>query len=203
MDIAALRSRLAREVPNHGHGQGDHALTPALAEAIAAHALRDAAVLIPIVPYADETGPRVILTRRSAALRAHTGQIAFPGGRIDPEDSGPVEAALREAEEEIALERDRVEPIGQLPDYLTGSGYRIRPIVGLVRPDYRLVPNPAEVDSVFEVPLSFLMTPENHRRGSRVWNGQERFFWEMPFGPHYIWGVTAGIIRMFYEQVNQ
>jgi 8-oxo-dGTP pyrophosphatase MutT (NUDIX family) len=161
--------------------------------------LRDAAVLVPIVLH--EGGAALILTRRSASLRKHTSQIAFPGGAIDPEDKGPVDAALREAEEEIGLPRGLPEPLGVMPDYITGSGYRVRPVVALVPPGIALKPNPDEVEQAFEVPLAHVMDPANHIRSSREWMGRERFYYEMPYEGHHIWGVTAGIIRAFYERV--
>ena len=125
----------------------------------------------------------------------------MPGGKIDKEDRGPVAAALREAEEEIGLEPKAVRLIGELSPYLTGSGYRVVPVVAEVAPAQRLTPNPYEVDDVFEVPLSFLMDPANHLRQSRKWEGRDRYFYAMPFGERYIWGVTAGIIRSLYETV--
>ncbi|WP_346910077.1 CoA pyrophosphatase [uncultured Roseibium sp.] len=179
---------------------GDHILNPTLGPyARWDGPPRDAAVLIPIIEHGNE--PTVILTVRTAHLSSHAGQIAFPGGKIDREDNGPAAAALREAEEEIGLEPEAVRPIGELSPYLTGSGFKVIPVVAEVTPGHRLVANPHEVDDVFEVPLSFLMDPVNHLRQSRVSDGQRRFFYAMPFGERYIWGVTAGIIRSLYETV--
>ena len=179
---------------------GDHILNPDLGPyARWEGPPRDAAVLIPIIEHDRE--PMVILTVRTAHLSSHAGQIAFPGGKIDKEDRGPVAAALREAEEEIGLEPKPVRLIGELSPYLTGSGYRVVPVVAEVAPAQRLTPNPYEVDDVFEVPLSFLMDPANHLRQSRKWEGRDRYFYAMPFGERYIWGVTAGIIRSLYETV--
>ena len=167
---------------------------------IAANPLRDAAVLVPIVDRGDEAS--VLLTLRNANMRKHSGQVAFPGGAIDPEDDyEPEKAALREAHEEIGLEGRHVEVIGRLPRYLTTTGYSITPVLGLVHPPFELTPNPAEVADVFEVPLSFLMDPGNHRRESRIWQEKERFYYTMPFGDRFIWGVTAGIIRTLYERL--
>jgi 8-oxo-dGTP pyrophosphatase MutT (NUDIX family) len=177
---------------------GDYTLNPNAREALLSQKLRDAAVLIPIVDY--QTAPAVILTQRSANLRKHTSQISFPGGAIDASDAGAVDAALREAEEEIGLMRDVPRVIGQLPDYVSGSGFRIKPVVALVPPGQVLTINPDEVADVFEVPLAFLMNPDNHLRSSREWQGIERFYYEMPFQQYRIWGVTAGIIRAFYER---
>jgi 8-oxo-dGTP pyrophosphatase MutT (NUDIX family) len=140
---------------------------------------------------ADDTG----------GLRAHAGQIAFPGGRVDPVDAGPEAAALREAGEEIGLAPEFVETVGRAPDYLTGSGYHVAVVVALVRPGFELKLNPAEVADVFEVPLSFLMDAANHRQGSRIWKGAKRNFFEMPFENRNIWGITAGIVRILYERL--
>ena len=155
-------------------------------------------VLVPIVTHPGGAG--VILTERTVHLSAHAGQVAFPGGKIDREDSGPIATALREAQEEIGLDPVHVVPLGCFPPYSSGSGYRIVPVVGLVRPGAPLDPNPGEVADVFEVPLSFLMSGANHRIGSRVWQGKRRYFYEMPYGDRYIWGVTAGIIRQIWER---
>ncbi len=157
-----------------------------------------AAVLIPIV--ARET-PTVLMTRRTKLLRQHAGQISFPGGRIDPGDTGPAAAAIREAEEEVGLDPRLVDPLGRLDPYIAPTGYHITPVVAQVDPSLELRLNPDEVEAAFEVPLEFLMTPENHRRGSREWDGVRHFFYEMPYDEHYIWGITAGIIRGLYERV--
>lgn len=178
---------------------GDHRWNPGLRDAIVREGLRDAAVLVPVVDHGPEA--TVILTQRNANLRSHSGQVAFPGGRIDAGDASAEAAALRETMEEIGLPGERVEVIGRLPDYVTGSGYRIAPVLSVVRPGFHLHLNPAEVDAAFEVPLSFLMDPANHHRQSRTWNEQRRYFYEMPFGERYIWGVTAGIIRTLYERL--
>jgi len=178
---------------------GDHRLNPDLKHLLLRDGLHDAAVLVPVVDHAD--GATVILTERSSRLREHSGQVAFPGGRIDPTDISPEDAALREAEEEIGLDRSMVEIVGRMPDYVTGSGYRIQPILSVVRPQFSLVLNADEVEDAFEVPLSFLMDPVNHRRESRIWQERERFFYTMPYGERFIWGITAGILRMLYERL--
>lgn len=157
-----------------------------------------AAVLIPII--ARET-PSVLMTRRTTRLRKHAGQISFPGGQIDPEDAGVAQAAMREAEEEVGLDPRLVQPLGRLDPYIAPTGYHITPVVARVDPAFQLRLNPDEVEAAFEVPLAFLMTPENHRRGSREWDGARHFFYEMPYDEHYIWGITAGIIRGLYERV--
>lgn len=195
-----FRRRAAlQQGPAGGEDYGDHTLNPDLREMIVRPGLRDAAVLIPVVDHAD--GASVILTQRTQALRNHSGQIAFPGGRIDPEDASPEAAALREADEEIGLLPDAVDVVGRMPDYSTGSGYRIAPVLGIVQPGFDLRINPGEVDAAFEVPLAFLMDPANHRRESRLWQEKERFYYTMPFGERFIWGVTAGIIRTLYERL--
>ncbi|MCC6735070.1 MAG: CoA pyrophosphatase [Bauldia sp.] len=160
---------------------------------------RDAAVLMPVVDRRPDAA--ILLTRRTETLSTHAGQIAFPGGKVDPADADPVACALREAEEEIGLPPSAVEVLGCLPPFLTGTGFRVFPVLARIEPGYRLALNPAEVADAFEVPLAFLMDAGNHRRGSRVFNGVERSFYEMPFGGHYIWGVTAGIIRILYERM--
>lgn len=181
---------------------GDHTLNPGhFAIADAANAARPAAVLIPLI--AREEGTTVLLTQRSASLRSHSGQIAFPGGRIDGPDETPVEAALREAKEEIGLDPSRVEPFGRLDAYLSGSGFRIVPIVGEVHPPFSLKFNDAEVADAFEVPFDFLMNDTNHQRESREWKGMVRHYYAMPWKERYIWGVTAGIIRNLYERLAE
>lgn len=161
---------------------------------------RDAAVLIPIVERENAT---VLMTRRTMALRKHPGQIAFPGGKIDPTDANAAAAALREAQEEIGLDPGLVQPIGRLDPYIAGTGYRIIAIVARVAPDHRLVLNPDEVDAAFEVPLSFLMSPRNHQTITREFDGVRHFLYEMPYDQHHIWGVTAGIIRGLYERLYE
>lgn len=197
---AEFRRRAARvEGPFSVDDYGDHLFNPELRELIVRPGLREAAVLVPVVDRKD--GATVILTQRTDTLRAHAGQIAFPGGRIDATDASPEAAALRETEEEIGLSRDEIEVVGRMPDYITGSGFRIAPVFGIVRPDFILTINEDEVVDAFEVPLSFLMNPVNHGQGSRIWNEKERYFYTMPFGDRYIWGITAGIIRTIYERL--
>ena len=179
-------------------GGSDLTLNPSFAAQMVGRRLKDAAVLVGLVDHGAET--RVILTQRTEHLSAHAGQVAFPGGKIDAEDGSAIVTALREAEEEIGLDPAHVDPVGGLAPYASGSGYRIVPVIARVRPGIAYAPNPHEVADVFEVPLAFLMDGANHRVGSRVWNGRTGWFYEMPFGERYIWGVTAGIIRQIWER---
>ncbi|PWL17100.1 CoA pyrophosphatase [Falsochrobactrum shanghaiense] len=178
---------------------GDHALNPDFTQAMVTAKMRDAAVLVPVVDRGPEA--TLLLTQRTDTLRKHSGQIAFPGGAIDAEDGTAETAALREANEEIGLAAERAEIIGNLPRYLTGSGFSITPVLAVVNTPFDVHPNPHEVADIFEVPLSFLMNPVNHRRESRVLNGKERFYYAMPYHERFIWGITAGIIRELYERL--
>lgn len=198
---ADFRERVARQPAiQAGDDYGDHRFNPGHPRlATARKALRDAAVLIPVVDHGREAS--LLLTKRSERLRNHSGQVAFPGGSIDASDPSPEFTALRETWEEVGLGKDFVEVVGRMPDYVSGSGYRIVPVLGVVRPGFSLHLNPEEVDAAFEVPLSFLMDPANHRRDSRMWNDLEWFFYEMPYDGQRVWGVTAGIIRTLYERL--
>ena len=184
--------------PNVPVTRGDLDLDPSVWERAGVAATKPAAVLVPVV---DRPQPAVILTMRTAELPSHAGQIAFPGGKIDQGDQGPLAAALREAQEEVGLDPGLVEPLGYLDLYLTFSGFRILPVVARVAPGYKLTLNASEVADAFEVPLDFLMGPENHQRHSRDWKGIQRHYYAMPYQERYIWGVTAGILRNLYERV--
>jgi 8-oxo-dGTP pyrophosphatase MutT (NUDIX family) len=178
---------------------GDHRLNQPLGEEEAGVvAARPAAVLAPIVLRGDRAF--LLLTRRAANLRDHSGQIAFPGGKIEAGES-PLAAALREAEEEIGLSPEKVEVLGCLDPYQTGTGFRVFPVLGMVRPPLDLTPDSTEVDDVFEAPLEFLMNPANHQRHKKMWQGRERQYFAMPWEDRYIWGATAGMIRNLYERV--
>lgn len=183
-------------------GRSDYDLNPGLKPRVARE-LRPAAVLIPVVAHQDQA--TVLLTRRSDTLNSHTGQVAFPGGRLDPGETA-LQAALREAEEEVGLAADRIRPIGLSDTYETGTGFRITPVVAMVEPPFQLALNPDEVAEVFETPWEFLMDEANHRRHSMVWQGAERSYWAMPWDDggveRYIWGVTAGMIRALHARVS-
>jgi len=182
-------------IPRHDDQDADPAVVAAIA---AVRPIRLSAVLVPIIEREEAS---VLFTQRTAHLRDHAGQISFPGGKIDASDESPTAAALREAEEEIALPRRFVEPIGYLDVHMTPFGHRILPVLARVRPGFALLFNKGEVDDAFEVPLAFLMTPENHKRESRNWNGLTISLYAMPFGQRNIWGATAAIIRNLYERV--
>ncbi|MFM8586322.1 MAG: NUDIX hydrolase [Gammaproteobacteria bacterium] len=151
-----------------------------------------AAVLIPLVDRGDDLG--VLLTVRSSELKHHAGQISFPGGRIEAIDCNPLSAALRETEEEIGLNADRIEVAGYLPDHLVITGYRVTPVVGFVHPGFTVVPDPTEVVEVFEMPLSFVLDERNHIPAVRRFEGEDVHFIDFSFGRHTIWGATAGML---------
>lgn len=181
-DEQALRKALARV--------GDQAVVGD--EFVFDGSLTPAAVLVPIV--AREAGLSVLLTQRTAHLNHHPGQISFPGGRMESGDTGPVMTALRETEEEIGLAREQVELLGRLPEYRTGTGFAVTPVVGFVRPPLRLTLDAFEVAEVFEVPLGFLLDPQNHKRHRMEYQGRIREYYAMPYGDRYIWGATAGML---------
>jgi len=181
--------------------RGDYDLNPAWRESVAAErVLRPAAVLVPIIERA--AGLHVLFTLRASHLPSHAGQVSFPGGRAEAGDADAVATALRETEEEVGLLRTFVTVAGALDPYETGTGFSIRPIVGFVREGFELQPDAREVAEIFEVPLHFLMNPENHERHMRVWQGRERHFYAMTFDGHYIWGATAGMLINLYERLH-
>ena len=181
---------------------GDHAINPSFEPELETRAFKPAAVLIAVRDVGGEA--RVILTQRTEHLSSHSGQVAFPGGRLDEGEDG-VAAALREAQEEVGLAPADVDVLGTFGTYYSGSGYAIEPVVGLVRGSPDLTPNPDEVAAIFEVPLAFLMDQRAHQLHSREWKGVERFFYVMPYDDEgterRIWGVTAGIVRMVQERL--
>lgn len=162
--------------------------------------LRPAAVLVPVI--ARPEGPTVLMTRRSDALTSHTGQVAFPGGRLDPGETA-VDAALREAWEEVALDPAAVEVLGLSDGYETVTGFLVTPVVGWLSAPPEVSPSPDEVAEVFEVPWDFLMEPSNHRRDFYdPETGPRRWFWAMPYGERYIWGATAAMVRALRSRLH-
>jgi 8-oxo-dGTP pyrophosphatase MutT (NUDIX family) len=170
--------------------RGDHDLNPGMTPP--STALRPAAVLVPLVDRRE--GMSVLLTQRTPHLTAHAGQISFPGGRIEESDANAVAAALRETEEEVGLTREHVRVIGRLDTYVTGTGFEITPVVGIVRSPFPLTIDPFEVAEVFEVPLSFVVDPKNHRRMTREFESRTRVFFVLPYEGRNIWGATAGML---------
>jgi 8-oxo-dGTP pyrophosphatase MutT (NUDIX family) len=161
-----------------------------------------AAVLVPLVQRED--GLTVLLTKRTAHLTNHGGQISFPGGRMEPADTDPTAAALRESQEEIGLSPDEVDVLGNLDDYVTVTGFHVVPVVGLIQPPLRLTPDSFEVEDIFEVPLDFILDPAHHQRHSRVSpSGETRYFHAIPFKDRYIWGATAAMLVNLYEALTQ
>jgi 8-oxo-dGTP pyrophosphatase MutT (NUDIX family) len=161
-----------------------------------------AAVLVPLVQRDD--GLTVLLTQRTAHLANHGGQISFPGGRIEPTDTDSTAAALRETQEEIGLMPDCIDVLGRLDDYVTGTGFQVVPVVGLIQPPFTLIPDSFEVEDIFEVPLAFILDPANHQRHSRMApTGETRFFYAIPFGERYIWGATAAMLVNLYEALTR
>ena len=201
---ARVRDRLTLDVPPGLNDasvtpvRGDHDADPVLEKIAAIRPIRPAAVLVAVV---DHPEPTVLLTQRAQHLPDHPGQISFPGGKIDKTDADPLAAALREAEEEIGLSREAIEPLGYLDLYMTTLGYRIMPLIARVKPGFELALNTAEVDVAFEVPLAFLMDQANMEMHSREWQGMERHYYALTFGERYIWGVTAGILRNMRERI--
>ncbi len=181
----------------HGPETGDFHFNPGTEDVLRANATREAAVLIGVS--AVDGLAQVLLTQRTLHLRAHAGQVAFPGGRIDPDDATIADAALRECTEETGIAARHVEIVGQLPAYLSGSGYRIHPVLAVISGDPVMVANPEEVAAIFHVPLGHLVDRTNYQRSSRVWNGAERHFHVITYQDWLIWGVTAGIIRSMSE----
>lgn len=188
MEIGDIETRL--QAIRSGDPRGDADLNPGMRPT--RETLTAAAVLVPLI--GREDGLRVILTRRTAHLKDHGGQIAFPGGRRDPGDADAVDTALRETEEEVAIPRERIRILGRLSPYVTRTGYDVTPVVGLVSPPINPKPEPFEVEEIFEVPLAFFLDRANHQRHSRTVGGVARSFYAMPFGDYYIWGATAGMI---------
>lgn len=202
--FARASARLTLEIPGGLHDpsvtpkRGDHDADPVMQKIAEVRPIRPAAVLVPVV---ERDEPTILLTQRAQHLPDHPGQVSFPGGKIEKGDASPLESALREAEEEIGLDRAFVTAIGYLDVYMTTLGYRIVPTIARVRPGFTLSLNANEVDAVFEVPLAFLMDQRNVQRHARDWQGMKRHYYAITFGERYIWGVTAGILRNLYDRL--
>lgn len=207
-DLARLEAQLRRLLPGRRTApgrqallRGDHDLDAVAAAQRGRRPLTPAAVLVPIV--LGEPEPTLLLTLRTAHLREHAGQVSFPGGRIEPHDQTPEAAALREAAEEIGLEEASVRLLGRLDTYVTGTGFEVTPVVGLVTPPFALAPDPFEVAEVFEVPLSHFLAPGNRQLMSREFKGQRRQFYAYPYNDYFIWGATAGMLNNLAEILGE
>lgn len=198
----ALRAPLElAEIPTAfaDHRAGDHELNPG-AQPLRAGALQPAAVLVPVVLRAD--GLQVLLTRRTEGLRHHSGQISFPGGKIERGDATVIACALRETREEVGIDPAFVDILGALDLYVTVTGFAVTPVVGLLSPGFSMAPDRTEVAEVFEVPLQFALDPVNHILGHGVFNGIRRQWWSISYNDYYIWGATAGILRNLYRRLD-
>ncbi|MAK11102.1 MAG: CoA pyrophosphatase [Rhizobiales bacterium TMED83] len=195
---ARIRRAILPELPDdetlyHAPGQiGDGRLDSGR-KLIGDRALKLAAVLVPVVDY--DTEPKILLTRRADHLAQHSGQVAFPGGKVEDADGGPVSAALREAHEEIGLAAEYIDVAGFLSTYETGSGFRILPVVGFVRPGFQLAIDPNEVAETFEVPLELMINEANYNRHDIEWEGRPAFYYAVEYEGYNIWGATAGMLR--------
>lgn len=199
--LARLRERLdpvdaVQDVPARSDADLNGGMPARASDALA---LRDAAVMVPLLLH--DGPPRLLLTERAAHLPRHPGEIAFPGGRVDPTGETLPEAAVRELEEEVGIGGDHVDLVGRFDGYETVTGFHVTPFVGVVKPGYTLRPDPGEVADVFEAPFDFLMNPVNHQRHSREWRGLRRHFYAMPWEGRYIWGATAGMLKSLYDRL--
>ena len=192
LDLAELRRRLAARSPLEFAVYGD--------DGVGRVGTTAAAVLIPVIAQAQ--GLTVLFTQRTQHLKSHSGQVSFPGGRAEPGDASAEFTALREAQEEIGLALERVEILGRLPEYHTRTGFRVTPVIGLIQPPLELTPDPREVESVFEVPLSFLLDPANRQRRTRELQGRSVGFYVFEYQGHMIWGATAGMLVNLYKMLE-
>ncbi|WP_187428552.1 CoA pyrophosphatase [Roseobacter fucihabitans] len=196
LELDALRAALARP----GRPSSDFDLNP---ETVlpAGRKLRPAGVLAPVVQRAD--GLHLLLTKRSSALKHHPGQIAFPGGKQDEADADVIAAALREAHEEIGLPPENVDVLGTLPAHETVTGFIVTPVIGVITRDFTITPEKDEVDEVFSVPLAHVLDAERYVIESRRWRGAKRSYYAVPYGPYYIWGATARMLRAWTDQISK
>lgn len=192
LDLAEVRRRLAARGPLEFAVYGD--------DGAGRHGTTAAAVLIPIIAHPE--GPTVLFTQRTQHLKSHSGQVSFPGGRAEPGDASAEFTALREAQEEVGLAPDRVEILGRLPDYHTRTGFRVAPVIGVVAPPLELAPDPREVESVFEVPLAFLMDAANRERRTREFQGMTVGFYVYEYQGRVIWGATAGMLVNLHKMLE-
>lgn len=192
LDLAELRRRLAARSPLEFAVYGD--------DGVGRVGTTAAAVLIPVIAQAQ--GLTVLFTQRTQHLKSHSGQVSFPGGRAEPGDASAEFTALREAQEEIGLAPERVEILGRLPEYHTRTGFRVTPVIGLIQPPLELTPDPREVESVFEVPLSFLLDPANRQRRTRELQGRSVGFYVFEYQGHMIWGATAGMLVNLHKMLE-
>lgn len=194
------RASIERAILLSGARRSDYDLNPDIkTSANKTRLLRPAAILCGLVERPG--GLSVILTKRPDTMREHAGQIAFPGGKVDPGDHDCVAAALRETEEEVGLPLSAVEVLGRIDPYETGTGFRIDPIVAMIDPDYPLIPDPREVEEAFEAPLDFLMDPANLKRHTGEWGGRRRLYYAIPWRDRYVWGATAGILKSLADRI--
>ncbi|MEL6800796.1 MAG: CoA pyrophosphatase [Pseudomonadota bacterium] len=194
-----LRDRLHTALARSGGASSDFDLNPdvVLPEG---RKLRDAGVLVG-VQWLDGAA-QLVLTKRSSRLKHHPGQIAFPGGKVDAGDADVVDAALREAEEEIGLPRARVDVLGTLPSHETVTGFQVTPVLGWIDGPFDIRPEPGEVEEVFFAPLAHVIDPTNFSVQGRRWRGTRRYYYTVPWGPYYIWGATARMLRALADRMQ-
>lgn len=198
-DIADVQNALLRQ---RGTGSSDFDLNPSVQKLLPkGRKLRPAAVLIALIDRPN--GLNIILTKRASHLKHHPGQIALPGGKVEASDVNTAAAALREAEEEIGLPAENVKILGALPCHETITSFQVTPIVGHVQRDFEHRPEKGEVDEIFEVPLAHVTNTANFQIQGRLWQGQMRYYYVVPYGPYYIWGATARMLRSFAEELKK